>query len=120
MLTHERNKNPRTKRGCLMCYQLGTAGQPYGYIDLELMPMFVKPGEPAMKVTKEVGLCFKHVREMCDTKVGPWMKSGFGLVPQRDGKFVLRTEEKIVERQSHSYRSPAPGSQVFLRVPKWW
>jgi hypothetical protein len=122
MLTHERNKNPATKKGCLACYQIGSTAKPYGYIEIKFLPMYVK--DKALEVTKEVGLCYKHVIEFCDTKIGPWRKTQFGLIPVRDGNYVLRTEAKDVKSPYSSkddpktYRSAAPSQN--WKVPKWW
>jgi len=143
MLTHERNKNPATKRGCIACYQIGSTAKPYGYIELSFMPMYVKPTTGTIKmddgrtlflevpghgvvqpVVKEMGLCYKHTIEFCDTKVGPWRKTQFGLIPVRDGNYVLRTESKDVKSPYSSkddpktYRSAAPTTN--WKVPKWW
>jgi hypothetical protein len=128
MLTHERNKNPATKRGCLACYQTGATAKPYGYITLTFLPMYVKAKDEAeaklLQVQKEVGLCYKHTTEFCDQKIGPWRKTQFGLIPVRDGNYVLRTEPKDVKSPYSSkddpktYRSAAPGNN--WKVPKWW
>ena len=126
MLTHERNKSSRTKRGCLACYQIGSAGKPYGYIELTFIPMYVKPKDEAeaklMTVKKEVGLCYRHIIDFCDQTVGEWRKTMFGNIPVRDGNYVLRTEAKDTNRPCGSgdgvYRSAPPSTN--WKVPKWW
>jgi hypothetical protein len=159
MLTHERNKNSRTKRGCLVCFQLGTTGQSFAYINLEFIPMYA--GKEIKPVVKEIGLCYKHTQECCDKEKGVWTKTKFGKRPVRDEVYELRTEAVESRRPSAPsenqpdtddrlvplynadgtikddltlvkgvaagspgeparYRSAAPGSTFFKRVPIWW
>lgn len=160
MLTHERNKNTRTKRGCLMCFQLGTTGKPFAYTEITFMPMYATD-KTIKPVIKHVGICFKHSKEIFDTTIGEWKKSPYGKLPIKDELYVLRTEAKESRRPSTpsprqpkeldrmaqmvrpdgtfmdgptlvkadivgdveetpKYRSAAPGSQIWLRVPLWW
>jgi len=93
------------------------------------MPMYVskKEGAPQkLPVTKVVGLCFKHTKEMCDQSQGFWQKTPFGKIPVRDEVYALRAESKAVKTpysardEEKTYRSAAPGERPFLRVPMWW
>ena len=159
MLTHERNKNNRTKRGCLVCFQLGTTGKSYAYINLEFIPMYAN--KEIKPVVKEIGLCYRHTTECCDKKKGEWRKTMYGLIPVKDEVYELRTEPTESRRPSSPsesqsdtrdqlkymagadgcfpdkqvlvkgtpsgtpgeparYRSAAPGSTFFKRVPLWW
>jgi len=98
MLTHERNKNSRTKRGCLVCFQLGTTGKSYAYINLDFIPMYA--GKEVKPVVKEIGLCYKHTQECCDKEKGAWRKSRFGKIPIKDEVYELRTDPVFSRRPS--------------------
>lgn len=110
--THERNKSARTKRGCILCYNIGAASPTFAYITLSYIPMF----RPSQKVEKEVGLCFKHLKPkteknpngIIDPAFGEWKKTPFGKMPVREGLYQL------VDNNMKLVTGPAG------QVPLWW
>ena len=92
-LTHERNKSARTRRGCILCYNMGAAAPTFAYIKVTFIPMY-KNNNP---VEKEIGLCFKHCTArteknpngILDPEIGYWKKTPFGKMPEREGLYQL-------------------------------
>ena len=94
-LTHERNKSSRTRRGCILCYNIGAAAPAFCYITVNWIPMYQR-GEK-MAVVKEIPLCFGHAKPktvknpngILDPEVGSWQRTPFGKMPYRDGNYQL-------------------------------
>jgi hypothetical protein len=92
-LTHERNKSSKTRRGCILCYNIGAAAPAFCYITVTWIPMYKKV-DP---VCKEIPLCFRHAKPktesnpngILDKEFGSWMKTPFGWLPYRDGNYQL-------------------------------
>lgn len=110
---HERLKNPKAKRGCLLCYSMGTAAPAYAYVDVEYVPLSLMPNQVAM--VKEIGVCFKHSSrgaKVLNPEIGPWRKTSFGYMPEREGKFEL-------------IGGPVDGAKLLIGacrrgIPTWW
>jgi len=113
-LTHERNKSSRTKRGCILCFNMGAASPTFAYIVVKHPGMYGNPHP----VIKEVGLCFKHCKArteknqsgILDPEVGVWRKTMFGKMPEREGLYQLFGGPE-------NYRLITGPSG---KVPTWW
>lgn len=127
MITGERAKNWKNKRGCIACHCIGAASPSFAYVTVNFIPKlvgFLNPnavcGEKprVLSVEKEIGLCYKHCRQhteknpgaMLDPEVGEWHKVFGQMLPVRDGLYALfggPTNTKIIT---------GPAGQI----PTWW
>lgn len=113
-LTHERNKSPKTRRGCLLCYNIGAAAPTFAYITVTFIPMYRKV-DP---VQKEIGLCFRHCKPktvsnpngILDIEFGPWIKTPFGKMPIREEMYQL------VGGPNNTTLLTGPSG----KIPLWW
>lgn len=108
----ERLKNPRAKRGCLACYSMGAAAPAFAYVEVEYIPLTLMPG--AVAVVKEIGVCFKHTtdKRIVDREWGPWKKTPFGPMPEREELYRL-------------VGGPVEGAKLLIGackrgIPSWW
>lgn len=126
MLTHQRNKSSRTKRGCIACYNIGAASRAFGYIDIQMPGMIDLKTRTVQMVIKEIGLCFTHTRDLCDKKVGVWNKAAFNS-PIRDEKYVIRCPHHRSDCPM-DHTCPVEDRKRFTQIltgpagniPLWW
>lgn len=127
-ILRERLKNPRHRRGCLACYNMGTSGAAYAYVEVSYLPVCIQALEnpsSVQPIVKEIGLCFKHCRARKDTNpngfldpdVGLWMnpfnrqiKVGGGGLPIKEELYQLVGGKENVKLLTG----------VCGKIPLWW
>lgn len=87
----------RATAPCILCMNMGAQSRTYAWVDVTL---------PTGRV-KELGLCFKHVRNVCDRESGEWKKTPYGKMPIRDEKYSLKNNDTTLVTGTHG------------KIPKW-
>lgn len=113
-LTHERNKNRNTRKGCILCYNTGSASPTYCYIEVEFIKMYGNP----LPVVKQIGICFKHSKPkteknpngILDVEVGNWIRTPFGKMAEREGVYQL-----VGGPKNFTLLTGPSG-----KIPSWW
>lgn len=87
-------KRFRSRKGCVLCHNMGAAAPAYCYVKVMVSPM----GSP-MPFEKEVGVCFNHSKPQTEKnpmgilafeKGDPrWRKTPFGYMAIRDEVYDL-------------------------------
>ena len=112
MLTSQRNKSSRTRKGCILCYNIGAAAPAFAYVRVSF------PKNPWTKtlVEKELPLCFKHSTRrtesrpagILDGEYGEWNKTPFGYIAIREEVYELANGDVTLLTGSCG------------KIPLWW
>jgi len=138
MITGIKNKNPRSRNGCALCYNMGAASPAFVYVRVAYPQIRNLEEGTVEMVDVDAGVCFVHARAktennpngILDPNFGTWVnpfnglvvKEGSGGKPVKDGYYRLVNDNtKYLTGQTSKGRLPnAPTAPRLNKDAEKW